>query len=197
MLTKLLKRYTSTLYVQIWEDRLKVIDSARNKSFDDSPIVVIQTQDSGRKVISSIGKSAAISLKPNEIAVNPFSHPRALLSDFYVGEKLLQHAFKSISNAKFLRPRPKVIIHPMEKTEGGLTAIEKRAFTELALGAGAVAIKIHVGKTLDISELEFDTFQDEIKIESYSEEASQTTSNVATLLVYLVIVIIAVWYFGN
>jgi len=197
MLTSLRKRFTSTFYVQIWEDRLKVMDSAKNKSFDDSPIVVIQTHDSGKKVISGIGKNAAISLKPNEIAVNPFSHPRALLSDFYVGEKLLQHAFKSISNAKFLRPRPKVIIHPMEKTEGGLTAIEKRAFTELALGAGAVAIKIHVGKTLDITELEFDTFQDEIKIESYIEEASQTTSNVATLLVYLVIVIIAVWYFGN
>ena len=197
MLTKLLKRFTSTLYVQIWEDRLKVTDIAKNKSFDDSPIVIIQTQDSGKKVISCIGNRAANSLKPNEIAVNPFSHPRALLSDFYVGEKLLQHAFKNISNAKFLRPRPKVIIHPMEKTEGGLTAIEKRAFTELALGAGAVAIKIHVGRALNISDLEFDKFQDEAEVESYEEETSQTASNAATFLIYFAIVVFAVWYFGN
>lgn len=29
MLTSLRKRFTSTFYVQIWEDRLKVMDSAK------------------------------------------------------------------------------------------------------------------------------------------------------------------------
>ncbi|AEE23752.1 hypothetical protein Glaag_2814 [Glaciecola sp. 4H-3-7+YE-5] len=197
MFSKLIKRFSSVLYVQIWEGRLKVTDVANNESFDDSPIVVIQNQAKGKKVISGIGKRAASSLKENEVAVNPFSHPRALLSDFFVGEKLLQHAFKSLSNFKYIRLRPKVIIHPMEKTEGGLTAIEDRAFRELALGAGAIDIKIHVGKSLNAYGFQFDEFEEEKKASVYSEGANQSSSHIATFLVYLVIVILGLWYLGD
>jgi rod shape-determining protein MreB len=197
MFSNFIKRFSSVLYVQIWEDRLKVTDVANNESFDDSPIVVIQTQEKGKKVISGIGKRAANSVKENEVAVNPFSHPRALLSDFYVGEKLLQHAFKSLSSNKTLRPRPKVVMHPMEKTEGGLTAIEERAFRELAVGAGAIDIKIHVGKPLNIYGFQFDEFQEEKREGFYSEDTKQSSSHIATFLIYLVIVIWAVWHFGD
>ena len=51
----------------------------------------------------------------------------------------------------------------MEKTEGGLTAIEDRAFRELALGAGAIDIKIHVGKSLNAYGFQFDEFEEEKK----------------------------------
>ncbi|QCZ92194.1 rod shape-determining protein [Salinimonas iocasae] len=197
MFSNFIKQFSSVLYVQIWEDRLKVTDVTNNESFDDAPIVVIQTQEKGKKVISGIGKKAANSVKENEVAINPFSHPRALLSDFYVGEKLLQHAFKNLSNIKNLRPRPKVVMHPMEKTEGGLTAIEERAFRELALGAGAIEIKIHVGKPLNIHGFQFEEFQGQKKSDPSGEEKSQYSSNVATFLVYLVIVILALWYFGD
>lgn len=168
MFLNFMKRFSSVLYVQIWEERLKVTDVANDESFDDSPIVVIQTQEKGKKVISGIGKRAANSVKQNEIAVNPFSHPRALLSDFYVAEKLLQHAFKRLSSSQYLRLRPKVLVHPMEKTEGGITAIEDRAFRELAFGAGAIEIKIHVGKPLTINRFQFDEFQEEAKEGTYT-----------------------------
>lgn len=197
MFLNFMKRFSSVLYVQIWEERLKVTDVANDESFDDSPIVVIQTQEKGKKVISGIGKRAANSVKQNEIAVNPFSHPRALLSNFYVGEKLLQHAFKSLGSIKSFRPRPKVVMHPMEKTEGGLTAIEERAFRELALGAGAIDIKIHVGKPLNTYGFQFDEFQEENKEGMYNEDTKQSSSYIATFLIYFIIVIFAVWHLGG
>lgn len=142
MLTRILSHFASVLYVQIWENRLKVTDISTGEVFDDAPYVIIKISDKGEKIISGIGSIANQHLASNEISVNPFSHPRVLFSDFYVGEKLLQYAFTKLSNIKSLRPRPKVIIHPMEKTEGGLTMIEKRVFRELAVGAGAIEVKL-------------------------------------------------------
>lgn len=197
MFSNLVKRFSSVLYVQIWEDQLKVTDVANNESFDDMPVIVIKTQEKGKKVISGIGKVAASLAQASEVTVNPFSHPRSLLSDFYVGEKLLQHAFKSLSSIKSLRPRPKVIMHPMEKTEGGLTAIEERAFRELALGAGAIDIKIHVGKPLDLQGFVFDDFQEGDNRGLCNKDEKQSSKHIATLLVYVAILILAVWHFGT
>ena len=53
-----------------------------------------------------------------------------------------------LHKGKFLRPSPTVIIHPMEKLEGGLTMIEDRAFRELALSAGAREAVLYLGEPL-------------------------------------------------
>lgn len=197
MFTRLLSRFASVIYVQIWESRLKVTNLSNNESFDDSPLVVIRTTDKGEKLISGIGKQASNSTAPNEKVVNPFSHPRVLFSDFYVGEKLLQHAFKQINNVKYLRPRPKVIIHPMEKTDGGLTMIEKRAFRELALGAGAIEVKLHTGKRLSIKSINFDQFEEDEGPLQDAINNNSTSSNIIVFMFYLVFIILAVWHFGN
>ena len=51
-----------------------------------------------------------------------------------------------------------IILQPMEKLEGGLTQIEKRAFRELAFGAGAYDVYLYSGTPLvtqgvDLNEL--------------------------------------------
>ena len=64
-----------------------------------------------------------------------FSHPRMLLGDFEVAEQTLkqqikqQHIFSSIGSYR-------VIVHPKEMLDGGLSAIERRAFKELFLSLG-------------------------------------------------------------
>jgi rod shape-determining protein MreB len=197
MFTRLLSHFASVIYVQIWECRIKVVNVSSNDCFDDSPLVVIRTSDKGEKLISGIGNKASQSLEFNEKVANPFSHPRVLFSDFHIGEKLLQHAFRQISNIKYLRPRPKVIIHPMEKTEGGLTMIEKRAFRELAIGAGAIEVKLHLGIPLTIASIDFDKFEED---EGFLQEAinnNSTSSNIIVFMFYLVFIILAVWHFGN
>ncbi|WP_100658832.1 rod shape-determining protein [Alteromonas flava] len=196
MFSRLKSRFSESLYVQMWEKRIKVTNLSANAVFDDSPLVVIQTKDNGKKIVSGIGKLAASSLKENEVAVNPFSHPRALLSDFYVGEVLLKHIFLKLSSNKYIRPNPKVIMHPMEKTEGGLTQIEKRAYRELALGGGAKEIKIHVGSTLNVHNLKYEDYKDS-ESDVLVEATNDVSTNVVTFLFYLALIVLAVWYFGN
>lgn len=81
-----------------------------------------------------------------------FSHPRALLANFTIAAMLLKQAVRGVASLGWLRLAPQLVIHPLEKIEGGLTQIEMRAFQELALGAGAAGIsqvKIWVGAELD------------------------------------------------
>jgi rod shape-determining protein MreB len=47
----------------------------------------------------------------------------------------------------------------MEKTEGGLTIIEKKAFRELALGAGARDVVLKVGAPINLNNFNFETLK--------------------------------------
>ena len=77
-----------TIYIQIWENRIKVVDTVSGVVFDEAPLVAIETTKNGQKVIIAVGNSAeSINSNSNVIVVNPFSHPRALLNDFCVAMK--------------------------------------------------------------------------------------------------------------
>lgn len=149
MIQKLFNSFGTTIYVQIWENRIRAIDIKTGSVFDEKPLVAIETTPKGKKLISAIGDdSTSAAIKNNTVIVNPFSHPRVLFSDFQVGEKLLQHVIQTLLGKKLFSPSPIVVIHPMEKIEGGLTMIEKRAFRELALCGGAREVYIYQGSAL-------------------------------------------------
>ena len=137
MLKSFINKFGTTIYVQIWENRIKLTDSKTGNIFDESPLVALKTDAKGKKSIVAIGNAASESFEENIQIINPFSHPRVLFADFNIGEQLLKYALTKVMKKKFFTPAPAVVIQPMEKTEGGLTMIEIRAFRELAFGAGA------------------------------------------------------------
>lgn len=47
----------------------------------------------------------------------PFSHPRALLADFTVAEKLLKQAVRGVASSGVLRFAPQLVIHPLERSK--------------------------------------------------------------------------------
>jgi rod shape-determining protein MreB len=150
MIRSFINKFGSTLYVQIWENRIRVVDVETNEVFDEKPLLQVETRKNGAKDVTAFGNNAYLN------PLNPFSHPRALLNDFFIGERLLQEIVKKLVGKKFISPAPAIIIHPMEKTEGGLTMIEIRAFREMALGAGARDVAIYQGKgTLEPSTINF------------------------------------------
>ena len=51
MLKNILNRFGTTLYVQIWENRIKVTNLATRNVFDEKPLVAIETTDGGKQVI--------------------------------------------------------------------------------------------------------------------------------------------------
>lgn len=152
-LTSLQGLFSNDLYIQVWEKRIKVTSIQTQAVFDQMPLVAIETTKSGQKVVREVG-NACSSIDPNQYQIiNPFSHPRMLLGDFLVAEKLLQFVVKELHQGKIFTPSPRIIFHPMEKTEGGLNLVEDKAFRELCMGAGARAVVIHLGDELSIHNL--------------------------------------------
>lgn len=150
MLTHLLARiFDHVVYVQIWEERLLVTDIKSDRKFDQQPYIVIEKGDKDGGVVKAVGNEAKSLVNDMDVEVeNPFSHPRQLLASFTKAEKILKHAFQQVFANKFLTPAPRVVIHPMEKLEGGLTEIEIRAFRELCVVAGAREVVVYVGAPL-------------------------------------------------
>lgn len=158
MLGRLLNRYNTALYIQIWEQRIKITDFTSGKVFEGKPLLAIDTS-SGIKVVKAVGSAAILETGGNIDIVNPFSHPRSLLADFAIAEKLLRYLFKKLSDSRLFRPAPAVVIHPMEKLEGGLTDVEIRAFSELALGAGAREVFVHQEGELNIHNCDYQAYK--------------------------------------
>ena len=87
-----------------------------------------------------------------EISLNadqPFSHERTLLANFTNADRLMK---QGLSQLKSFLP-PVVVVHPLERLEGGLTQIEERAYQELAVGAGAGKAIVWTGHELNDAEV--------------------------------------------
>ncbi len=91
--------------------------------------------DAPGKIISAVGAEAK--LQPSAQVHWPFDHPRIVIADFQLAEKLLQAAFRELFPKSFLRPSPVVVIQSLDEWDAGLSQIERRALLELCYGAGA------------------------------------------------------------
>jgi rod shape-determining protein MreB len=155
MIKNLFGIFDTVLYVQIWENRIMVTDIHSGEFFDETPLLAIERNKKGQRIVSAVGNDVKmLHIDENIEVINPFSHPRGLLNDFFAAEKVLQHIFHVLFNKRFVSVSPRVVVHPMEKNEGGITMIEAKAFTEMALGAGAREAIVHQGSIL--SPLPFD-----------------------------------------
>jgi rod shape-determining protein MreB len=160
MFKLLLSKFSHSLYIQLWENRIKVTNIKTGAVYDERPLVAISTKENGQKVISAIGNSAVfVESKQDTKIVNPFSHPRTLLSDFEIAEKLIRYVYLVLHRKSFFISAPKVVIQPMEKTEGGLTIIEKRAFQELAISAGAFDVVVYLGNEIFIKDFNYEAIK--------------------------------------
>ncbi len=136
---------SEVVYIQLWKERIKVTNLMTDNAYDQASFVHITTLPSGKKKITSIGDSARTSQSPETLSFNPLGHPRSLLSDFQVLEEMLKQILIQIRPPRLSFKRLVAIIHPMERIEGGLTAIEERGLKEVVSGAGAHDAFTYVG----------------------------------------------------
>jgi len=152
ILKKLKAFFTSTVYVQLREDRIKIVNIDTQAVYDQVPYIAIDVSNPKQRVIRAIGAEAySLRLDKKLDVSNPFSHPRLLVGNFEKAEKVLTQGIREVLSSKLLTPNPIVIIHPMEKLEGGVADIECKMYRELALGAGAWKVHIHVGEELNVN----------------------------------------------
>lgn len=148
----MLSYFTQVIYVQISPDRLTVRNTKTGASFSDVPEVAIANKP--KPSILAVGKEARTHKAGSSVQiVNPFAHPRSMVSDFTVAEQVLKAFILRVKGNSFFIPAPKVVMHPLGEPAGGFTQVEARAFHEMALGAGASRVTVWQGRQLSDQEV--------------------------------------------
>lgn len=138
---------TPAIYVQISPDRLTIKNLKSGVVISEIPEMAISAPPKPR--ILAIGPEArgAAASQAGEV-VNPFAHPRSMASDFTVAEQILKQYLRRALGHSLLKLAPAVIVHPLGSPVGGFTQVERRAFREMALGAGASKVMVWTGRVL-------------------------------------------------
>lgn len=144
--------FSGLVYIQISPQRIVVRNAATGREFSDVPLVAID-RSGGKPRVAAVGAEAASAKGPGVEVLNPFAHPRTLVSDFTVSERLVAELLRRVRPASIIAPAPKIVMHPLGTPEGGYTQIEIRALQEMALGAGASQAVVREGRPLTDQEL--------------------------------------------
>lgn len=140
------------IYVQISPERLTLKNPKTGQSLSEVPEMAISPPP-GRTVLA-VGSQARVAASSQPaLVVNPFAHPRSLVSDFTVAEQLLKHQLRKVLGGSLLSFSPYVVIHPLGSPLGGFTQVERRAFREMATGAGASEVHVWTGRLLTDQEV--------------------------------------------
>lgn len=147
----------TAFYVQVAPDRLMVRNTKSGMTFSEPPEVAMVR---GPKIrVLGIGTGARPhASEPGVELVNPFGHPRSLVSDFTAGEQLLKAAIARVVGNFVIAMAPRVVMHPLGDPAGGFTQVEIRALYEMAIGAGASEAKVWQGRVLTDQEVRSGTF---------------------------------------
>jgi rod shape-determining protein MreB len=147
----LLSSFAPLLYVQISPERLSVRDVKAGVEIAEPPRIAITRGPKAR--IVGVGFDAGVAMgEPVEI-VNPFAHPRSLVSDFTAAEQLLRAFIRRLQPNSLVAMAPRIVMHPLGSPEGGFTQVEIRALQEMARGAGASQVVVREGRPLTDQEL--------------------------------------------
>lgn len=141
-----------TLYIQISPERVTVRNPRTGEQVSELPELAISRKP--KLAIMGVGVEARSKAgQPNVEVVNPFAHPRSLVSDFTAAEQLLKALMAKMLQGRHFSISPKVVMHPLGDPEGGFTQVEIRAFHEMALGAGARSVQVWQGRPLTDQEV--------------------------------------------
>lgn len=150
------------IYVQLKANELTLRNVTQAKVYQDMPLLLIRPQGKRSSVIA-YGKKAMSypAAKSETVIINGFDHPRSIIGDFEAAEKTLGLFLAAVDSRRyrFIPYAPyKVILHPLEKLEGGLTNTEKRALQDMAYRAKARTVIVWEGRTLTDEEILNDRF---------------------------------------
>ncbi len=149
---KLLDIFTPLVYVQISPEKLTLKNIKSGKVISEVPEVAI-AYDKKTRIVGTGNEAASHKTNPSVKIINPFAHPRTLVSDFTVAEQLLKIMVSRLLVSSIFAVSPKVVFHPLGDPAGGFTQVELRAFREMAYGAGASQVVVWTGRVLTDQEI--------------------------------------------
>ncbi|MDP1979133.1 rod shape-determining protein [Undibacterium sp.] len=154
----MLSFFQSTIYVQISPDRLSMRDVKSGQSISEVPELAISASPNQKILGTGAEARSAAASQSGAIVVNPFAHPRSLVSDFTVAEQLIKAFLSRLMGGSIFKMSPEIVIHPQGSPDGGFTQVENRAFRELGLGAGAAKVILWQGDDLTDQEIQSGQF---------------------------------------
>lgn len=156
MFTKLINKFSTTLYIELWVDRVKVTNTKMGYTYSNTTLIAIEKDQKGQDTIVAIGSKANI--YPN--ALNPFAHKRVLFDNFEIASMIMRYAFEQATQKRILFS-PIAIIKVIKKLDTPITQIEQRALCELLTNAGArESIILDNNTHFDIDDFEYETLRD-------------------------------------
>jgi rod shape-determining protein MreB and related proteins len=156
MALEMLRSFTSLLYVRVSPERLVVTDVKSGESVSEVPEIAVGGEP--KRVLGSGAAARLAAAHVGGTVINPFAHPRSLVSDFTSAEQLIKSFVHRVNGKSWWVPSPRIVIHPLGDPDGGFTQVERRAFREMALGAGASEVVVWTGRELTNQEVSDGTF---------------------------------------
>ncbi len=135
------------LYIRLSPSRLAVRNVKTGEFISEPPDIAIY-RGPKPKVLGAGDEAALYKSSKSAQVLNPFSHPRSLMSDFTAGEQVLKAFVQKLHKKSFLSAAPRMVFHLQGDPAGGFTQVEIRAFREMALGAGACEVTLWQGQDL-------------------------------------------------
>ncbi|MDC6170652.1 rod shape-determining protein [Paucibacter sp. XJ19-41] len=140
------------LYIQISPERITLKNLKTGELIAEVPEMAITAAP--KPTILAVGPQARLACAAQAAQLlNPFAHPRSLVSDFTLAEQLLRYYVHRIRGQAWLSIAPRIVLHPLGQPAGGFTQVERRAFRELASGAGAAEAIVWMGRVLTDEEI--------------------------------------------
>ena len=141
------------LYIQLSPERVMLKNLKAGSVLFERPEMAVS--GGAKPVILGVGSEARMAAQahPGSTVVNPFAHPRSMVSDFTAAEQLLKELPRRCLGSGIMRLSPSVVMHPLGSPAGGFTQVENRAFRELGLGLGAAEVFVWNGRALTDDEV--------------------------------------------
>lgn len=146
------ERIKPLVYIQISAERLRIRNLQSGAVISEVPEMALDGSSKPR--VLAVGPEARIAAANSGAQlVNPFAHPRSLISDFDAAEAILRVYMRRALTRPFWLLAPTIILHPLGSPEGGFTQVELRAFRELGLALGGSAAFVWTGEELSDDEI--------------------------------------------
>ncbi|MES2412906.1 MAG: rod shape-determining protein MreB [Pseudomonadota bacterium] len=135
------------LYIRLSPFRLSIRNVKTGLSLSEVPEIALSRGPNPR--ILDIGEKATLHRSSKTAMVlNPFSHPRSLMSDFSTGKLMLKAFVRKLNKRSRFRLAHRMVLHPQGEPSGGFTQVEIKAFHDLGRHLGASSVVVWQGPEL-------------------------------------------------
>jgi len=149
----MLSFFSPLVYIQISPNLLTLKNLKTGLEISEVAEIALSLPPKPEVILGAGAEARLASASEPAQLIQPFAHPRSLVSDFASAEALIRLQLQRVLGKGWLRVAPSVVMHPLGNPDGGFTQVELRAFREMALGAGASTARVWTGRPLANHEL--------------------------------------------